>query len=425
MSISNIVAFRCPLCFEVFETPIGLLCGHTFCRGCLLNCVPANAHSHSTDDSIVPDVEAIPAHLIRNADLASSISSIDGGRGGGGGGGGGGMDADGAAGDGVLGDAVAVAGHGRARPPPRASPTGQCPVCFAPLPPPESWQQNFAIAAAIEEVGRVLTNVILPAELTDKTLIRESSICRVYRAVLQGSSSTPKSVAVKVYKADVDDREKQRQRTEFNLLRSLRHDNVVLFIGVVESPFSVVTEFADRGSLRDFLSSGVIYTPATVVRLARGIVAGMEYLHAQRVMHRSLRPENVLVTSDYRALISDFRVSSMITLCQSLSSAGGEMDRRVLPSLAPERLRGEPYSWQADAWSFGITLYELVTRRAPYGGVADSFGIIQAIVAGERPPIPAEVPEAFARIIEACWAAEPARRPSFAQLGRALDAINL
>ncbi len=89
-------------------------------------------------------------------------------------------------------------------------------------------------------------------EVTFDALIHESPVARIYRATYLGAP-----VALKQYKADVDHKERRRQRMEFNLLRSLRSLNVLPFIGVLERPtFSVVTEYMPKGSLRDFLASG-------------------------------------------------------------------------------------------------------------------------------------------------------------------------
>jgi serine/threonine protein kinase len=103
-------------------------------------------------------------------------------------------------------------------------------------------------------------------------------VAKIFRGVYQG-----KAVAVKQYKSDVDAKEKKRQRMEFNLLRSLRDDHIIFFVGVVERPqFSIVTEYMTRGSLRDYLASGVRYTPDQLLLILRGIARGMEYLHSQR-----------------------------------------------------------------------------------------------------------------------------------------------
>jgi serine/threonine protein kinase len=138
-------------------------------------------------------------------------------------------------------------------------------------------------------------------------------------------------------------------------------------------------------------------------------------------MHRNLRCENILIGADLEPKIADFRVSSMITVVQSLSSTG--LDAKAIPWLSPERLRGDAYSWPADTYAFGMICYEMATRVTPFAGVSDMFGLISGICAGQRPNIPDEVPRSLHLLINSCWATSPDQRPTFADIRKHLDAI--
>mmetsp|Transcript_32437 Transcript_32437/g.97762 ORF Transcript_32437/g.97762 Transcript_32437/m.97762 type:complete len:300 (-) Transcript_32437:1295-2194(-) len=226
-----------------------------------------------------------------------------------------------------------------------------------------------------------------------------------------------------------------------------------------------VTEFCSRGSLRDILDDpkqDIDVDQAS--RFALHAARGMLFLHSRSPprMHRDLKAANLLVSEDWTVKLADFGSARLLrhdkeendwvvlehrpifvdkggadpvvhfrvpcdpsTLNKMMSAEVG-----TALWLAPEIMeiwaRGEmscEYSLSADVYSYGITLYEIMSRQIPYDGVeglclASIFTLRRKICAGTRPHIPAETafPHAFVRLMTACWASDPGRRPLFPEI---------
>jgi len=157
--------------------------------------------------------------------------------------------------------------------------------------------------------------------------------------------------------------------------------------------------------------------PRALVRALRGIVDALDHAHRLGVVHRDVKPENVLLDRRGRAFLGDFGVAQ-------------EIGRRAAPvggtplTMSPEQARGERVGPASDLFSLGATLYRQLTGAWPFRGrtLADVLFAIQH----EDPPAPRalapDVPAALERIVLRCLEKEPARRhASMAELGDELD----
>lgn len=152
-----------------------------------------------------------------------------------------------------------------------------------------------------------------------------------------------------------------------------------------------------------------------VADIGRQILDALVAGHAVGVLHRDLKPGNVLITSQGRAVLTDFGIAS-VAGDPSLTRTGMVVGT---PSyLAPERARGVPATAAADLWSFGATLYAAVSGRGPFDGYEDAIATMYAILAEDPPALPAGDP--LTPIIAALLARDPARRPGAAETARAL-----
>ncbi|CAN0074998.1 unnamed protein product, partial [Laminaria digitata] len=79
----------------------------------------------------------------------------------------------------------------------------------------------------------------------------------------------------------------------------------------------------------------------------------------------------------------------------------------------PQVLRRERASFKSDVYSFGVVVWECLTRKVPWAGVTGVDNLSRAVKAGERPAVPADAPTDLASMTEACWANDPASRPTF------------
>ncbi|CAL9132854.1 unnamed protein product [Musa acuminata var. zebrina] len=229
--------------------------------------------------------------------------------------------------------------------------------------------------------------------------------------------------------------EKERLTIEFwreaEILSQLHHPNVVAFYGVVKDgpggTLATVTEFMVNGSLRHVLLRKDKYLD----RRKRLIIAmdaafGMEYLHSKNIVHFDLKCDNLLVNLKDQSRpickVGDFGLSK---IKRNTLVSGGV--RGTLPWMAPELLNGSSnkVSEKVDVFSFGIVMWEILTGEEPYANM--HYGaIIGGIVNNTlRPPVPATCDPEWRKLMELCWAPDPAQRPSFTQIAGRLRSMSV
>lgn len=183
----------------------------------------------------------------------------------------------------------------------------------------------------------------------------------------------------------------------------------------------IVTELTTRGSLRDLLDDKkVTLSFKRKIKMAKDAALGCNYLHCSKppIVHRDLKTSNILVDANYTVKVADFGLSTVKGAKADLKRAGTPL------WMAPEVLSESPYDESCDLYSFGIVLWELVTGKIPFEGVKDLDGMITAVVKNKkRPEIPKDAPSRLRKLIQACWAQEPKKRPKFSQIIPQFDQI--
>jgi serine/threonine-protein kinase len=144
------------------------------------------------------------------------------------------------------------------------------------------------------------------------------------------------------------------------------------------------------------------------LRLAIQISEGLAHAHAQKIIHRDIKSNNVIVAPDWRAKILDFGLAQRIETRDAgkVSSSGlsfgiGGQLAGTLPYMAPEILHGEVASMQSDLWALGILLFEMLTGKLPFAG-RTFFETSFLIMASPPPPLPRSVPASLSRVVESC-----------------------
>ncbi|EFJ09552.1 hypothetical protein SELMODRAFT_46485, partial [Selaginella moellendorffii] len=213
-------------------------------------------------------------------------------------------------------------------------------------------------------------------------------------------------------------------RSEVQIMRGLKHPNVVLFMGAVAHPpnLAIVTEYLPRGSLFKLL-----HRPHNQLdrrrrlQMALDVAEGMNYLHSCKpvIVHRDLKSPNLLVDRNWVVKVCDFGLSRIkhSTFLSSKSTAG------TPEWMAPEVLRNEPSNEKSDVFSFGVILWELATSQKPWHGM-NPMQVVGAVgFQHRRLPIPPDVDPSIASIIQECWQNDPSQRPSFEKILNDLQAL--
>jgi len=211
---------------------------------------------------------------------------------------------------------------------------------------------------------------------------------------------------------------------EAALMRDLRHPNVVQFIGATmdEPDICIITEYMSKGSLYHLLHDPKVAISWEIVRkIALDAAKGMAYLHLRTpaIIHRDLKSHNLLVDDSWKVKVCDFGLSKIAVDQQATMTACGT------PCwTAPEILRNARYTTKADVFSYGIVLWELVTREEPFSGMP-AFQVIFAVgTKGARLPLPQVCPPELIKLIVSCWQEDPALRPPFSDIITYLERLN-
>jgi serine/threonine protein kinase len=236
-------------------------------------------------------------------------------------------------------------------------------------------------------------------------------------------------VAVKVlHKQDLDPKTLAAFRKEVEIMSKIYHPNIVLFMGACTRPGSmaIITELMPKGDLEQLLQDArVKLSLGKRMRMARDAALGMTWLHLANpvIVHRDLKASNLLVDQNYTVKICDFGLSQIKPRGAALRD-GAEGAKGTPLWMAPEVMMGEKFNEKADVYSFGIVLWEILTRQEPFAEF-DSFEEFRNAVCVKhvRPPIPDSCPRGLRQLISAAWHPLPPKRPTFPQIVEALDQV--
>jgi eukaryotic-like serine/threonine-protein kinase len=210
-----------------------------------------------------------------------------------------------------------------------------------------------------------------------------------------------------------DDDYVERFRREARAAAQLSHPGIVTVIdrGEEEGRQFIVFEFVDGETLKDLVERGGPMPVRRALELGLEIGRALAFAHQQGLVHRDVKPQNVLLNGDGRAQVTDFGIA------RTLDAVGHTETGTVLGTshyIAPEQARGERVDAQTDVYSFGVVLYELLAGEVPYAG--DNFLTVAMRHVNE--PVPSllerrtDCPLRLAALVERCMAKEPAGRPA-------------
>ncbi|MCS7481766.1 protein kinase [Umezawaea endophytica] len=224
-------------------------------------------------------------------------------------------------------------------------------------------------------------------------------------------------VAVKVFRARLDAVSTRRFDGEARTLAALSHPRLVSVFdaGTDGDATFLVLQLVDGRTLHNRIGDGPL-SPEEVRTLGAELADALAYVHANDVVHRDVKPSNILLDTDGDAYLADFGLARL-TGSTRLTGTGEMMGTAAY--LAPEQVRGRDLGPPVDVYALGLVLLECLTGYREYEGSE-----VEAAVARlHRPPdLPADLPPDLARLLTRMTALTPRRRPTAQQCAQALRA---
>jgi tRNA A-37 threonylcarbamoyl transferase component Bud32 len=209
----------------------------------------------------------------------------------------------------------------------------------------------------------------------------------------------------------------QRTLREARTAARLSHPSVVKVFDVVEeggSPW-IVMELVDARSLDQVITEDGPLPPEQAADLGTSLISALSTAHRAGVLHRDVKPSNVLVTKDGQAVLTDFGIATFAE-DRGLTQAG--MVVGTPGFTAPERIRGDVATPASDLWSLGATLYAAVEGRGPFDRVGGSSVITAGVATEDAPRAPSAGP--LGPVIDALLSRDPGTRPDAAAAAKLL-----
>ncbi|XP_053325990.1 tyrosine-protein kinase JAK1 [Spea bombifrons] len=298
----------------------------------------------------------------------------------------------------------------------------------------------------LEEQNPEIVSEIIPYSEVDPTLFEKRFLKRV-RDLGEGhfgkvelcrydpeGDNTGDLVAVKSLKPGSGGNHIADLKKEIEILRNLYHENIVKYKGICDddggSDIKLIMEYLPSGSLKEYLPRNVNkINLKQQLKYAVQISKGMDYLGSCQYVHRDLAARNVLVENEHRVKIGDFGLTKTIETDKEYYTVKDDLDSPVF-WYAPECLLHCKFYIASDVWSFGVTLYELLTycnsEYSPMAMFLNMIGrtqgqmtvtrLVRVLEEGKRLPSPANCPKEVYQLMLKCWEQNPSDRTTFQEL---------
>ena len=266
--------------------------------------------------------------------------------------------------------------------------------------------------------------VIAPGTVLDRRYRLEERVGRGGSATVYRGTDTilQRPVAVKVFNPDARDGALLERRAREMRLAAVANDPhlVAVYDAHLDEatdgagPCYLVTEFIDGPNLSDLLDPDGL-PPDVVRRIGADIGQALDALHERGLVHRDVKPGNILLTADRQAKLADLGIA------RELDGHPLTQDRAVpgtVPYLSPEQAQGHEVGPPSDVYSLGLVLLECLTGRREFPGGALESAVARLL---RDPVIPADLPDPWPDVLEAMTDREPDRRPSAAGVAAALS----
>jgi serine/threonine-protein kinase len=239
-------------------------------------------------------------------------------------------------------------------------------------------------------------------------LLGKGGMGRVYLGVHPDIGSR---VAIKVLSDDCADSPELVERffAEARSVNLIRHENIINVLDLDRLPSGrpyIVMEYVDGRTLRDVAQLGAAPLGG-IVHATIEVLLALEAAHAAGVIHRDLKPDNVMITASGRTKVLDFGIAKLAAPGSVRTQTGAAIG--TPPYMAPEQILGEDIDARTDVYAVGVMLFELATGRRPFEGVTD-YQIMEGHLRGPIPrarTLRTEIPASLEAVIDGALAKRP------------------